>query len=219
MAKYLLPPGSVLKLLPSGHQIVLPANTGISLHIFHGLMRARSHIPPTGRWANLERLLWELEPPTPSPFHGSFRQWAKNMRPGSMKEQVVALLNFHGVYDPAVVTNPSRLQSTAKHLKHEMDHAKTVRRAALNAERAHQESRQHKNVHQEGALGALPQGDSVIAPRVAGANNERLHCNQDVCNLLAQSPRLQNDHFRPSFWHMFHPVHKLKPMLSVPRWW
>jgi hypothetical protein len=54
-----------------------------------------------------------------------------------MKEQVIALLNFHGVYDPAVVTNLSRLQSVAKYLKHEMDHAEAVRRAALNAKRAH----------------------------------------------------------------------------------
>ncbi len=83
------------------------------------------------------------------------------------------------------MTNPSRLQSAAKHLKHEMDHAKAVRRAALDAERACQEPGQHKNVHQKGALGALPQGYGVKAPHVAGANNERLCHNQDVCNLLA----------------------------------
>jgi hypothetical protein len=118
--------------------------------------------------------------------------------PRSMKEQVIALLNFHGVYDPVVVTNPSRLQSITKHLKHEMDHAEAVRRAALNAERARQESHQRKNVCQEGALGALPQGYSVEqAPHVAGANDERLCHNQDACDLLAQNPRSQNDHFRP----------------------
>jgi hypothetical protein len=78
-----------------------------------------------------------------------------------------------------------------------MDHAEAVRRAALDAERARQESCQHKNVCQEGALGALPQGYGVKAPRVAGINDERLCRNQDACNLLAQNPRSQNDHFRP----------------------
>jgi hypothetical protein len=48
-----------------------------------------------------------------------------------------------------------------------------------------------------GALGALPQGYGVEAPCVACAINERLRHNQDACNLLAQNPRLQNDHFRP----------------------
>jgi hypothetical protein len=114
-----------------------------------------------------------------------------------MKDQLVALLNFHGVYDPTVVKNPSRLQSVAKHLKQEMDDAKAVRRAALDAERACKEARQHENMHQDGALGALPQGYGVKAPCVAGADEERLRCNQDVCNLLAQNPRLQNDHLCP----------------------
>jgi hypothetical protein len=114
-----------------------------------------------------------------------------------MKERVVALLNFRGVYDLAVVTNPSRLQSMAKHLKNEMDHAKTVRSAALDAKHSRQESRQHKNVRQEGALGALPQGYGVKPPRVAGTNDELLLRNQDACDLLAQIPRSQNDHFRP----------------------
>ncbi len=157
----------------------------------------RSPILPTGRWADLEQLLWESKPPTHGPFYSSFRQWAKNMCPRSMKEQVVALLSFHGVYDPAVVTNPSRLQSAAKHLKQEMDDAKVVGRAALDAKRARQEARQCKNMHQEGALGALPQGYGVEAPCAAGANNKRPHRNQDACNLLAQNPRLQNNHFRP----------------------
>jgi hypothetical protein len=114
-----------------------------------------------------------------------------------MKERVVALLNFHGVYDSAEVTNPSRLQSAAKHLKHEMDHAKAVSRAALDAKRACQESHQRENVCQEGALGALPQGYGIKAPCVAGANDELLHRNQDACNLIAKNPRSQNDHFCP----------------------
>jgi hypothetical protein len=194
-----LPPGPVLKSLPSGRQIYLPTNNDISLCILQGLMRTRSHILPTGRWSDLEQLLWEPAPPTPGPFYGSFRRWAKNMCPRSMKERVVALLNFHGVYDPTAVTNPSRLQSTAKQFKNEMDHAKAVRRAALNAECARQESCQRKNVRQEGALGALSQGYGVVAPHVAGAKDELLHRNQDACDLLAQNPRSKNDHFRPIF--------------------
>jgi hypothetical protein len=63
-----LPLGPVLKLLPSGNQIVLPTNNNISLCILQGLMRTRYHILPTGRWANLEQLLWEPALPTPSPF-------------------------------------------------------------------------------------------------------------------------------------------------------
>ncbi len=89
-----------------------------------------------------------------------------------MKEQVVTILNFHGIYDPTVVTNPSRLQSAAKHLKQEMDDSEAVRRAALNANRARQDAFQCKNVCQEGALGALPQGYGIKAPHVAGAVEE-----------------------------------------------
>jgi hypothetical protein len=48
-------------------------------------------------------------------------------------------LNFHGIYNPAVVRNPSRLQSAAKHLKKEMDDAKAVRTAALDSKLARQE--------------------------------------------------------------------------------
>ncbi len=114
-----------------------------------------------------------------------------------MKERVIALLIFHGVYDPAVVTNSSRLQSVTKHLKQEMDDAKAERRAALDAKHAHQEACQCKNVCQEGALGALPKGYGIKAPQVAGANEERLRRSQDACNLLAQNPRSQNNHFHP----------------------
>ncbi len=81
MAKAPLPPTPVLKLLPSGCQIILLANNDISLCILQGLMQTRAHILPTGRWANLEQLLWESKPPTLGPFHNSFRQYAKNMHP------------------------------------------------------------------------------------------------------------------------------------------
>ncbi len=52
-------------------------------------------------------------------------------------------------------------------------------------------------MRQKGALAALPQGYGVEAPRVAGDNEERLRRNQGACDLLAQNPRSQNNHFRP----------------------
>jgi hypothetical protein len=55
-------------MLPSGCQIVQPANSNIALCILQGLMWTRAHILPTGRLPNLERLLWEFHPPTPGPF-------------------------------------------------------------------------------------------------------------------------------------------------------
>jgi hypothetical protein len=69
-----------------------------------------------------------------------------------MKEQVISLLLHHGVYDPVVVTNPSKLQSLSRKLKEEMDTAKAARRASLEAKCCCVEVHGHKNVHQEGAL-------------------------------------------------------------------
>ena len=110
-----------------------------------------------------------------------------------MKDRVLAILGVYGVYDPTVVTNPSRLQTIARHLKDEMDDAKAARRAALDAERLRQEARQRQNVRQEGALGAIPQGYGVDAPRVAGANEEMQRHFQQAADLLAQNPRSQNN--------------------------
>ena len=59
------------------------------------------------------------------------------------------------IYNP-VVTILSRLQSTAKHLKEDMDTSKAMRWANLEAKQLQQEAHKHKNVYQEGALGALP---------------------------------------------------------------
>jgi hypothetical protein len=78
-----------------------------------------------------------------------------------------------------------------------MDDAKAGHRAALDAERLHQEAHQRQNVRQEGALGANPQGYGVDAPCVAGANEEMQRCFQQAANLLAQILRSQNNHFRP----------------------
>jgi hypothetical protein len=41
-------------------------------------MLTRAHIPPTGKWANVKRLLFDMEPPAHGPFHGHFRRWANS---------------------------------------------------------------------------------------------------------------------------------------------
>jgi hypothetical protein len=96
----------VLPHLPSDRQIVLATNCNVAICILQGCMRTRSHIPRNGRWAALEQLLWESEPPSPGPFHATFRQWTANMRGRNMKDRVNAILGMYGVYDPTVVTNP-----------------------------------------------------------------------------------------------------------------
>ncbi len=76
MAKAPLPPAQVLVLLPSDRAIVLAANNNIALCILQGVMSTRAHIPPTGNWADLERLLFDPDLPAHGPFHGCFRRWA-----------------------------------------------------------------------------------------------------------------------------------------------
>ncbi len=199
MAKAPVPPAPVLPLLPSDHSIVLPINNNIVICILQGVIKTRSHIPPTGRWADLERLLWELELPAPGPFHSRFKQWLEAQWSRNIKDRIVSLLTFHGDYDPKVRTNLSQLEMIAKHLKEEM-HAskgKAARRSALDAKRLHQEAYGHKNLCQEGALGAFPQGYGVRALRVASANEACQLQNQDTCDLLACNPRLQNNHLHP----------------------
>jgi acyl-CoA reductase-like NAD-dependent aldehyde dehydrogenase len=65
-----------------------------------------------------------------------------------MKDRVHAILGVYGVYDPAVVMNPSQLQTIARHLKDEIDDAEAAHRAARDAERLRQEARQRQNVRQ-----------------------------------------------------------------------
>ncbi len=78
-----------------------------------------------------------------------------------------------------------------------MDTAKAARRAALDAKHLRSEAQGCKYVHQEGALGALPQGYGVNILHVAGTDKVCQCQNQDACNLLAQIPRLQNGHSPP----------------------
>jgi hypothetical protein len=143
----------VLPLLPSDGQIVLATSNNVALCIMQGLMRTRSHISPNGKWSVLEELLWEPEPHTPGPFHATFQQWAEKMHARNMKDSVLSILGVHGVFDPVVVTNPSRYQSLAKHANEEMDSSEAACRAAINAEHILQEACQCENVHQEGTLG------------------------------------------------------------------
>jgi hypothetical protein len=115
--------------------------------------------------------------------------------------------------------NPSRLQSAAKHLKHEMDHAEAVRRAALDTESARKEARQCKNVHQEGALGALLQGYAskllvCPAPTMSGLVVIRMHATSSL-----RIPGRRMTTSAPLFWQMSRPIHKLKLVVSVPGWW
>jgi hypothetical protein len=75
MAEALLPPTPVLNMLPSYRAIVLAINHDIALIILQGAMLTRAHIPATGKWADLERLLFEPDPPAHGPFHGLFKRW------------------------------------------------------------------------------------------------------------------------------------------------
>ncbi len=193
MAEAPLPYAPMLVMLLSNRAIDLPVNNDIALCILQGVMLTRAHIPPTGKWADLERLLFEPDPPA----HGPFKRWANSQRLRNVKDRVVALLNHYGVYDPMMVSNPSMLQSLSRTIKAEMHTAEASRRASLEAERLRAEARGRENIRQEGALGALPWGYSVDAPRVAGTEEARQRQNQDASSLLAQNPMSQNDHFRP----------------------
>jgi hypothetical protein len=104
---------------------------------------------------------------------------------GNIKDRVISLLTFHGEFNPAVQTNPSQLELIAKHLKEEIHAVKAAMMSCLDAKRLCVAVRGHKKVHQEGALGALPQGYSTNALRVASANKARWLQNQDAFDLLA----------------------------------
>ena len=99
-----------------------------------------------------------------------------------------------------MVTNPFHLQSLTKLAKDEMDAAKADCRAAQDAERLHQEAHQCANVCQEGALGALPRGYGIAAPRVAGPRRSS-STKISMTNLLVQNSRLQNNLFLPFHRH------------------
>jgi hypothetical protein len=199
MAETPLPPAPVLSMLLSDRTIVLTLNHNIALIILQGVLSTRARIPPTGKWADLERLLFEPNPPAQGPFHGRFKCWADSQRSRNVKDRVVALLNHHGVYNPMVVSNPSMLQTISRTIKAKMDTAEalTLRRASLEAEHLRIEARGRKNVHQEGAMGTLPRGYGIDALRVAWADKAYHRQNQDASSLLTQNPRLQNNHFRP----------------------
>ena len=62
---------NTLPLLPSNHAIVVPACSDTALVILQGVLKLNAHlITSSGRaqWPDLERLLWNSDPPTPGPF-------------------------------------------------------------------------------------------------------------------------------------------------------
>ncbi len=78
MAEAPPPPAPVLVLLPSYPAIFLAANINIALCILQSVMSTRAHILPTRKWADLEHLLFDPEPPAHGAFHGHFRCWANS---------------------------------------------------------------------------------------------------------------------------------------------
>ncbi len=170
----------MLVLLLNNHALILTANNNIALCILQDVMSTRAHILPTRKWANFERLLIEPDPPAHGPFHGCFKHWANSQGSRNVKDQVVALLNNYGVYDPAMVSNPSMLQSLSRTIKDEMDTAKASKWTSLEAKCLYIEACGHKNVHQEKALGAVPRGYGIDAPCVAGTNKACQRQSQDA---------------------------------------
>ncbi len=81
-----------------------------------------------------------LESPTPGIFHGRFKQRYETQRSRNIKDRVVTILNFHGTYDPMIVTNPSQHQSIVMLTNEEMNTSEAARWAALNANHLRQEA-------------------------------------------------------------------------------
>jgi hypothetical protein len=181
MAKLLLNP--MLPLLPSDRMIIRPVYNNVALYILQGVLKTRAYAPLNGKWADLECLLWDLEP-NPSPFLGT-------------KDQVILLLNFHGGYNLVEVQIPPLLQSLAKSIKDKMEAVESGRIAAADAEHLNLKAHASKNVCQEGTLSALPWAYGVDAPRVAGVSHASEHQNQHACSLLAQNPHSKNSHACP----------------------
>ncbi len=191
-----LPLTPPLPFLPCDRIIISPVYNNVALCILQGVLKTRPHAPPVGKWADLERLLWDSEP-NPGPFLGRFKQWTDSQRPRDTKDWVIKLLNFHGSYNPKKMQIPSQLQSLAKSLKDKIDAVEVGRMATANVEHHCLEAHAIESVFQEGTLGALPWEHGVDASRVAGASHPSEHQNQDVCSLLAQNPLSQNSHAYP----------------------
>ncbi len=126
-----------------------------TLCILQGVLKTRAHAPPVGKWADLEHLLWDLEP-NPGPFLGRFKQWTNSQCPRNTKDWVILLLHFHGSYSPVEVQIPSHLQSLAMSLNDVIEAVELGRMSAANAKHLCPEVHASKNVCQEGNLGALP---------------------------------------------------------------
>jgi len=93
-----------LPLLPSDRVIVVPAWDDLALVILQGVLKLNAHLSSSARtqsWADLKRLLWDMDPPNPGPFRFMFRQRSEAQRARNMKLRVLALLSFHGDFDPS----------------------------------------------------------------------------------------------------------------------
>ena len=87
-----------LPLLPSDRAIVVPCDD-LALVILQGVLKLNAHLSSSARtqsFADLERLLWDMDPPNPGPFCFMFRRWSEAQRTRNMKNRVLALLSFHG---------------------------------------------------------------------------------------------------------------------------
>ena len=72
-----------LPLLPSDRAIVVPACDDLALVILQGVLKLNAHLSSSARsqsFADLERLLWDMDPPNPGPFRFMFRRWSEAQR-------------------------------------------------------------------------------------------------------------------------------------------
>ena len=64
-----------LPLLPSDRAIVVPACDDLALVILQGVLKLNAHLSSSARsqsFADLERLLWDMDPPNLGPFRFMF---------------------------------------------------------------------------------------------------------------------------------------------------
>ena len=88
-----------LPLLPSDWIVRLSACDDLALVILQGVLKLNAHLSSSARsqsFADLERLLWDMDPPNPGPFRFMFRRWSEAQRTRNMENRVLALLSFHG---------------------------------------------------------------------------------------------------------------------------
>jgi hypothetical protein len=181
--------------VPSVARITQPANEDTALFILRSVLKTGAHLP-AGKWTSLVKLLWD-SPPNPGPFYRVFREWTPSGRARNIKTLVEALLCHYGEFGTIENPYPSTIQALARRLSSEAAVATLEDRQHRDADTRRVQARSLENDYQEGALGMLPEGIGVDAPRVRGAPPLRQQELQDACAILAQNPRSTNSHFRP----------------------